>query len=115
VAVEAELLELVGVLGAHQPSLEVVDPRVVRALEAHDLANRRLDHRGAPVLADVVEAAQDGVAPAHDDQGLAGHRGEDVGAGLRGILRPPDAHPVLAEPLALLVVEDRRVVVRPAR
>ena len=114
VRAEVELGEVVRVLGPDEVALEVVDPGVVRALEADDRAARLLRDGRAPMLADVVEGADDAVAAAHDDQRLVVDRGQDVRAGCRHVLVAPDDLPVATEePLPLERVE-RRVVVRPA-
>ena len=68
VVLEREVVEVVGVLGADERPVEVVDPGVVRALEADDLAARLLGDGRAPVAAHVVEGAQHAVAAAHDDE-----------------------------------------------
>ena len=57
-------------LGPDQRAVQVVDPGVVRALEADRLAARLLDHGRAAMLADVVEAAQDLIAAADHDERL---------------------------------------------
>ena len=68
VVLEREVVEVVGVLGPDERAVEVVDPGVVRALEADDLAARLLGHGRAAVAADVVEGAQHAVAAADDDE-----------------------------------------------
>ena len=64
------------------------------------------------MTAHVVEAAQDAVAAADDDERLVVHLGQEVRAGCGRILLAPDDHPVPAEPPLTLEVEDGRVVVR---
>ena len=108
---EAEVLEVVGVLGTDERAIQVVDPGVVRALEADGLAARILDHGRPTVTADVVEAAEHVVATAHDDERLVVDGGQEVRAGRSGILLAPDDDPVAPEPLLAFEVEDRRVVV----
>ncbi len=109
-----EVVEVLGVLGADEVPLEVVDPGVVRALEPDGRATRLLDDRGAAMAADVVERAQVTVATAGDQQRLVVDRRQEVRARRRGILLAPDDHPLAAEPLAPLEIVDRRVVVGPA-
>ena len=112
---EAEVLEVLGVLGPDEPPVEVVDPGVVGALEADGLAALPLLHRGAPVAAHVVEGADHVVAAADQDDGLAHHRLQPERAGLREVLLARDQEPVAAEPVLLLEVEDRLVLVAAAR
>ena len=85
-AVEAEVVEVLGVLGPDERAVEVVDPGVVRALEADGLAAALLDDRGPAVLADVVEPAQDLVATADDHERLVVDRGQEVGPRRPGVL-----------------------------
>ena len=77
--VEAEVLEVLGVLGPDEPAVEVVDPGVVRALEADGLAALALLDRGAPVAAHVVERADHVVLAADEDDVLAEHVAQDEG------------------------------------
>ena len=70
---EAEVLEVLGVLGPDELAVEVVDPGVVGALEADRRAALPLLDRGAPVAAHVVERADDVVLAAHEQQLLAQH------------------------------------------
>ncbi len=108
---EAEVVEVVGVLGPDELALEVVDPGVVRTLEADRLAARLLDDGRAAMPADVVEAAQDAVPAADDDERLVVDLGQEVGAGRRRVLLAPDDDPVAPEPLGPLELVDRRVVI----
>ena len=111
---EAELVEVLGVLGPDQPAVEVVDPGVVRALEADGLAARLFDHRRAPVLADVVEGAQDAVPGADDHERLAQLLRQEVRSPASGASSSrPDADPVAQEPVVALERPDRLVVVGP--
>ena len=98
-------------LGADERAVEVVDPGVIRALEADRLAARLLDDRRAAMAADVVEAAQDAVAAADDDERLVVDLGQEVGPGRRGVRLAPDDDPVAPEPLVPLELVDRRVVI----
>ena len=68
---EAEVVEVLGVLGPDELPVQVVDPGVVRALEADGLAARLLDDGGAAMAADVVERPELVVAAADDDERLA--------------------------------------------
>ena len=115
VRLEAEVVEILGVLGPDELALEVVDPGVVRALEADDPAARLLDHGGAAVAADVVEGVQPAVAIADDDEVLAVDLDEQVRARIRGVLLAGDEDPVPAQDLAPLPVEDAGVVIGPLR
>ena len=96
-------------------AVEVVDPGVVGALEADRLAAGLFDDRGAPVLADVVEGAQDTIPGAHDHERLAELLRQEVRPGFGGILIPPDTHPVAQEPGVALVGPHGLVVIGPRR
>ena len=63
---------------AQAAPLEVVGPAVVRAADrARDPAGALVEQPGPAVTADVVEAAQDAVAPSGDDHRAAGHVHDD--------------------------------------
>ena len=98
-------------LGPDQRAVEVVDPGVVRALEADRLAARLLDDGRAAVPADVVEAAQDLVAPADHDERLVVDGRQAVRPGRRHVRLAADDDPVAPEPLGPLELVDRRVVI----
>src|SRR4029078_12754256 len=108
--VEAEVVEVVGVLGPDQRPIEVGDPGVIRTLEADRRAALLLDDGRAAVAADVVETAQDAVAGTDHDERLVIHLGQEVGARSRGVLLAPDDAPVAPEPSLALELEDRRGV-----
>ena len=112
--VEAEVVEVLGVLRPDERPVEVVDPGVVRALEADRRSAPLLHHRGAPMAAHVVEGAERRVAAPDHDERLVVDGGQEVGAGGAGVLVAPDHDPVAPEPLAALEVVDGRVVVGPA-
>src|SRR6185369_7107395 len=109
-----EVLEVLGVLGADEVAFEVVDPRVVRALEPNGLAAGLLDDGRAAMATHVVERAQRAVAAAGDDQRLVADLRKEVRAALGGVLLAADDHPVASEPDLALEVVDRGVVVRAA-
>ena len=111
--VEAELVEVLGVLGPDELAVEVVDPGVVGALEADGLAAGLFDDGRAPVLADVVEGPQDAIPGAHDHERLAVLLGQEILARPAGIRLAPDDRPVPVEPLAPFELVDLGVVVGP--
>ena len=108
---QAEVVEVVGVLGPDERPVEVVDPGVVRALEADGLAALLLDHGRAAMAADVVERAQHAVPCPDDDEWLVVDLGQEVRAGRRGVLLAPDRDPVAPEPFAALELVDLGVVI----
>ncbi len=108
---EAEVLEVVGVLRPDQRPVEVVDPRVVRALEAHGLAALALLDGRAPVLAHVVERPDRHVAAAHDDDVLAVELDPDERRRLRDVLLARREDPVRPHDMVALPLQDRWVVV----
>ena len=87
-----------------QCAVEVVDPGVVRALDAGDAAALLFQERGAAVPADVEEGADGVVGVADDDQVFAAELGQEILAGQLDLLFPPDEDPALGEPLLELVV-----------
>ena len=91
VGVEAEVVEVLGVLGAHQAAVELVDPGVVGALEADGLAALALLDRGAPVAAHVVERADLAVPAADQEHALAQHVAHAGSCRVRG--PPPRGRP----------------------
>ena len=109
---EAEVLEVLGVLGPDEPAVEVVDPGVVGALEADRGAALALLDRGATVAADVVERADDVVLATHEQELLAQHVPKDEAARSRDLLGPPDRDPVAEEDLLPLPLVHGLVVVR---
>ena len=112
VALEGEVLEVLGVLGPDELAVEVVDPGVVGALEADGLAAVPLLHRGAPVAAHVVEGADHVVPAADQEDALVEHLAHEEAAGLGELFRAGDGEPVAVEDLLALPVEDGVVVVR---
>ena len=108
---EAEVLEVLGVLGPDEPAVEVVDPGVVGALEADGGAALPLLDRGATVAAHVVERADHVVLAAHEQQLLAVEVEELEAAGRRDVLDAGGHHPVGADDALALPVQDRLVVV----
>ena len=113
VGVEGEVVEVLGVLGAHEAAVELVDPGVVGALEADGLAALALLDRGAPVAAHVVERADLVVPAADQEHALAQHVAHEEAAGLGDLLRAADREPVALQDVLALPVEDRRVLVGP--
>ena len=112
---EAEVVEVLGVLRPDELAIEVVDPGVVWALEADGCAARLLDDGRPPMAADVVERPELASAAADDEERLAVELGQEVGPGIGRLVDPADDDPVAAQDVLALPVEDRRVVVRPAR
>ena len=94
---EAEVLEVLGVLGPDETAVEVVDPGVVRALEADGLATLALLDRGPPVATHVVERADDVVLAADEEDALAEQVPEHEAPRLRDLLGPADRDPVAEE------------------
>ncbi len=112
---EREVVDVLGVRSAPQRSVEVVDPGVVRALDAHDLAARRaigglVEKRRPTMAADVVERIDRAGAVAHDGNALPGDADQQVRAGFGDVLFAAHAHPRPSEPALLLEREDARVV-----
>jgi hypothetical protein len=83
---------------------------VIRTLEAREPAVGLLHDARAAVPAHVVEGAQGAVAAADDREALPCRLGEEVLAGVRGVLLAADIQPRGREPRFLLVVVDLRVV-----
>src|SRR3954452_7413545 len=105
-----EVDQVLGVLRPLQLALEVVRPRVIRALDPDDLPARLLEDRRTPVAADVVERTEPTVAATDDHDVLAGDGSKEIIAAVRGFLGSADADPVLREPVLLLEGEDRGIV-----
>ena len=112
---QAEVFEVLGVLGPDELAVEVVDPGVVRALEPDGRATALLDHGSTAMLADVVEAAQDAVPAPDDEQRLVVDRRQEIGRRLRCVRVAPDDDPVAPEPAFALEIVDRLVVVGATR
>ena len=94
-------------LGPDQRAVEVVDPGVVRALEADRRPARLLDDRGPPMPAHVVEAAQSPRFIANNQDRLPrqvlGREVDGVGRDLVA-LAVADAEPMTGQTLALAKV-----------
>ena len=106
-----EALVLVDVGRPDEPSVEVVRPGVVRALEdLVDVAAARLvvEELGATVGTHVVERADLAGVVAREHDRLAGEVAHEVVPGSRDLLGPADADPV-AEPDALALVRPGRL------
>ena len=96
-----EVARAVHALRAPHAPVELERPAVIRALER--LARAAADGDGAAaVQADVRDRVQLAIAPARDDDLLAGDLAGEVLAGLGDLLGPPDEVPHLAEERALL-------------
>ncbi len=112
VVVPVERLVLVHVGRPDEPPVEVVGPRVIRALEGLvDVPARAqpglVEQLRPSMGADVVEAAELAVPIARDDHGLAGHVANEEVARVRDLLRPADADPVAPPDALALVRVDR--------
>ena len=95
--------------------VEVVDPGVVRALEADRLAARLLGDGRPAVLADVVEArAATPSRPRTTMSGSSSTRRQEVGPGRGDVLLAADDDPVAAGTIRPLELVDRRVVISAA-
>ena len=108
-----EVLDVLHVPGSDEGSLEVIDPRVVGALEADQPAGIALDDGGTAVAAHVVEGPEPIIRPADRDERLADQIEREIGARIRSILLAADTDPLAEEPFLSLEREDGRVVVRP--
>jgi hypothetical protein len=78
-----EVLEALDVLRARKPAVEVIDPRVVRALEPNQRAARFRDQLRPAVQAHVVERSNHPVPPPDHDGRLAANRRKRVRARCR--------------------------------
>lgn len=113
--VEIEVLEHIGVAGFVKGAIEIVDPGVVGALEAGDLAAAILDEGGAAVTAEVEEGVDGVVLVADDDDVFAGEFGQEVFAGKIDIFLAADKDPAFGKPRFEFVFKDGGLVVDAGR
>ena len=112
---EAEVLEVLGVLGPHELAVEVVDPGVVGALEA----DRRAAFRSSTAVPrwrhTLSNARMTSSLPRTRSKLLAQHVPQDEAPRSRDLLGPPDRDPVAEEDLLALPRRTRRRRGTPSR
>ena len=101
--------------GAERP-VELVDPCVVGALDRGEVPRRAwVEELMTTVAARVVEASKVPLLVSHDEDSFGADPERLLVAGLREIVRPPDAHPSRLEEVLDLPVEHRSGGVRLGR
>ncbi|GIW05023.1 MAG: hypothetical protein KatS3mg059_1643 [Thermomicrobiales bacterium] len=113
--VQIEVFEEVRVPGFVEASIEIVDPGVVRALEARHAVAFLRHERCAPVAAEIEEGANGAVVIADDDQILFTEACQEILPRQLDIFLTADADPALREPRFLFVGEDLWIMVHPRR
>ena len=109
----AEVRDFVHVRRAEQPPVEVVGPRVVRALDAAGKTPCGSEAElGSAVPAHVVERIHPG-RTARDDDALAEQLSDEELAGRLDLFGPPRADPHPREQLLHLALEVRAIDVEP--